>query len=130
MAIDYNAIFGAIINAVQNDTKSNILSTPSVLTLDNQEAKLLVGQEILHGTPVAEAGRGWSFAPVPDTWVSTQWLSEVLFARLNDVGGLAAFPVFRTVTAGLSRLVLAGVTLGRRPVRAGVWAFTTSDNPR
>ena len=44
--IGNNAIFGAIINAVQNDTKSNILSTPSVLTLDNQEAKLLVGQEI------------------------------------------------------------------------------------
>ncbi|TZG29651.1 type II secretion system secretin GspD [Sphingomonas montanisoli] len=41
-----NAIFGAIINAVQSDTKSNVLSTPSVLTLDNQEAKLLVGQEI------------------------------------------------------------------------------------
>lgn len=44
--IGHNAIFGAIINAVQTDTKSNILSTPSVLTLDNQEAKLLVGQEI------------------------------------------------------------------------------------
>ncbi|WP_156405256.1 type II secretion system secretin GspD [Sphingomonas sp. Root710] len=44
--IGKNAIFGAIINAVQTDTKSNILSTPSVLTLDNQEAKLLVGQEI------------------------------------------------------------------------------------
>ncbi|ARS26473.1 type II secretion system secretin GspD [Sphingomonas sp. KC8] len=39
-------IFGAIINAVRSDTESNILSTPSVMTLDNQEAKLLVGQEI------------------------------------------------------------------------------------
>ncbi len=37
---------GAILNAVQQDNKSNILSTPSILTLDNQEAKLLVGQEI------------------------------------------------------------------------------------
>lgn len=44
--IGKNGIFAAIINAVQTDTKSNILSTPSVLTLDNQEAKLLVGQEI------------------------------------------------------------------------------------
>lgn len=44
--IGRNAIFGAIINAVQTDTKSNVLSTPSVLTLDNQEARLLVGQEI------------------------------------------------------------------------------------
>ncbi|WP_265569461.1 type II secretion system secretin GspD [Sphingomicrobium nitratireducens] len=41
-----NALFGAIINAVQSDTESNILSTPSIMTLDNQEAKLLVGQEV------------------------------------------------------------------------------------
>ena len=44
--IGHNAVFGAIINAVKADTKSNILSTPSVMTLDNQEAKILVGQEI------------------------------------------------------------------------------------
>lgn len=41
-----NGVFGAIINAVQSDNKSNILSTPSITTLDNQEAKILVGQEI------------------------------------------------------------------------------------
>ena len=41
-----NAIFGAIINAVEADTESNILSTPSLTTLDNQEAHILVGQEI------------------------------------------------------------------------------------
>ncbi|MFM9853449.1 MAG: type II secretion system secretin GspD [Sphingomonadaceae bacterium] len=44
--IGKNGLFGAIINAVSQDNKSNILSTPSVLTLDNQEAKFLVGQEI------------------------------------------------------------------------------------
>jgi general secretion pathway protein D len=41
-----DAIFGAIINAVKSDSKSNILSTPSIMTLDNQQASLLVGQEI------------------------------------------------------------------------------------
>lgn len=48
MALDIgsNAIFGAIINAVKSDNKSNILSTPWIYTLDNQEAKILVGQEI------------------------------------------------------------------------------------
>ena len=38
--------FGAIINALQTDTRTNLLSTPSVLTLDNQEAKNLAGQKI------------------------------------------------------------------------------------
>ena len=41
-----NVWFGTIINAVKSDTSSNILSTPSIMTLDNQEAKLLVGQEV------------------------------------------------------------------------------------
>ncbi|HZF43919.1 MAG TPA: type II secretion system secretin GspD [Sphingomonadaceae bacterium] len=41
-----NAIFGTIINAVRSDTRSNLLSTPSIVTLDNQEARILVGQEV------------------------------------------------------------------------------------
>ncbi len=41
-----DAIFGFILNAVKTDTTSNLLSTPSVMTLDNQEATILVGQEI------------------------------------------------------------------------------------
>jgi general secretion pathway protein D len=44
--IGNNGLFGTIINAVQQDNKSNILSAPSITTLDNQEAKFLVGQEI------------------------------------------------------------------------------------
>ncbi|WP_428409166.1 type II secretion system secretin GspD [Hyphococcus sp.] len=39
-------IFGAILTAIKNDTNSNVLSTPSVLTLDNETARLQVGQEI------------------------------------------------------------------------------------
>lgn len=39
-------LFGAILTAVQNDSESNVLSTPSIMTLDNQTARLQVGQEI------------------------------------------------------------------------------------
>ena len=44
--IGKDAIFGAIINAVQNDTESNILATPHIVTLNNQKAKFLVGQDV------------------------------------------------------------------------------------
>ncbi len=44
--IGRNAIFGTIINAVQNDTQSNLLATPHIVTLNNQKAKFLVGQEV------------------------------------------------------------------------------------
>jgi general secretion pathway protein D len=39
-------IFGVILNALQSDTGSNVLSTPSIMTMDNQPASILVGQEI------------------------------------------------------------------------------------
>jgi general secretion pathway protein D len=51
-----DAIFGAVINAVRSDNASNILSTPSVMTLDNQEARILVGQEIPVSTGEALSG--------------------------------------------------------------------------
>jgi general secretion pathway protein D len=44
--IGKNAIFGSIINAVKSDTTSNLLQAPSLTTLDNQPARILVGQEI------------------------------------------------------------------------------------
>ncbi|MQT43333.1 MULTISPECIES: type II secretion system secretin GspD [unclassified Pseudomonas] len=38
--------FNALISALASDTNNNILSTPSLLTLDNQEASILVGQNV------------------------------------------------------------------------------------
>lgn len=37
--------FGAILNALETDTDVNILSTPNLLTLDNEEAEIIVGGE-------------------------------------------------------------------------------------
>ncbi|MFS0771517.1 type II secretion system secretin GspD [Sphingomonas sp. 1P08PE] len=41
-----DTIFGAIINAVKSDNTSNLLQVPHIITLDNQQAHSLVGQEI------------------------------------------------------------------------------------
>ena len=38
--------WGAILQAVTTDTNSNILATPSIMTLDNEEASFLVGQNV------------------------------------------------------------------------------------
>ena len=41
-----DTLFGLVINAVKRDGGSNLLSTPSILTLDNEPARILVGQEV------------------------------------------------------------------------------------
>ena len=38
--------FGLLLEALKNDANTNILSTPSVVTLDNEEATISVGQEV------------------------------------------------------------------------------------
>lgn len=38
--------FGAVLTAILTDTRANLLSTPSVLTLDNEEAEYFSGQQV------------------------------------------------------------------------------------
>ena len=37
---------GALVHALESDTKTNILSMPNIITLDNEEAKIIVGQNV------------------------------------------------------------------------------------
>ncbi|MAP95817.1 MAG: type II secretion system protein GspD [Ponticaulis sp.] len=39
-------LFGVILNAVETDVESNILSTPMLMAVDNETASIVVGQEI------------------------------------------------------------------------------------
>lgn len=43
---DDGRLLGLILNALHEDVDSNVLSTPSVMTLDNETASILVGQQI------------------------------------------------------------------------------------
>ncbi len=44
--IDGNTVLTSLANFLQQNGGSNILSTPSLLTLDNEEAKIVVGQNV------------------------------------------------------------------------------------
>ncbi len=39
-------LYGALIQALKSNTKSNLLSTPSIVTMDNEEAYIFVGQNV------------------------------------------------------------------------------------
>ncbi len=44
--VDSGASFAAILRALQEDGNTNVISTPSIITLDNQEAKIEVTQQV------------------------------------------------------------------------------------
>lgn len=58
--------FAAIVRALQSDSRTNILGTPSVVTRDNQEAKMEVAQEVpfLTGQYSTTNGTGSAFQTI------------------------------------------------------------------
>ena len=43
---DSGVSFAAILNALQGDANTNVISTPVLVTMDNEEAKIEIGQEV------------------------------------------------------------------------------------
>ena len=44
--VNGNPDFGVIMQTLSSNTNTNLLSTPSIMTLDNQEAEIIVGQNV------------------------------------------------------------------------------------
>ncbi len=49
-----------VLNALRSDSNSNVLSTPTILTLDNEEAEIIVGQEVPFVTGVFNNGNNFN----------------------------------------------------------------------
>lgn len=49
-------LYGALIQALKQNTNSNLLSTPSIVTLDNEEAYIVVGQNVPFETGSVSTG--------------------------------------------------------------------------
>jgi general secretion pathway protein D len=56
-------LYGAVIQALKSNTKSNLLSTPSIVTMDNEEAYIVVGQNVPFVTGSVSTGTGGTVNP-------------------------------------------------------------------
>jgi len=105
-----DALFGLIINAVKSDTGSNLLSTPSIMTLDNEEARILVGQEvpITTGEVLGDANTN----PFRTTARQDVGIKLQVKPQINAGGGITLFlrqevsSIAGPVSAGSSDLIL------------------------
>ncbi|PKN27284.1 MAG: type II secretion system protein GspD, partial [Deltaproteobacteria bacterium HGW-Deltaproteobacteria-21] len=109
--------FGAFIRAVQSDSNFNIISTPQILTLDNAEAIIEVGQNIPFVTQVAESAQvgdrpiqTFEYKDVGVTLKVTPLISENRSVRLNVEQSIKSV-VEKTA---LNNTVLAPTTTFRR----------------
>ena len=53
---------GMLFRALSSDSEANVLSTPSILTLDNEEAEIIVGQNVpfVTGRAIEDSGQAFS----------------------------------------------------------------------
>jgi general secretion pathway protein D len=117
--------FGAVISALANMTNANLLSTPSIVTLDNTEAKILVGQEVpFRSGSFATTGEG---ANNPFTTVTREDVgieltvtphvydnSEVRMEVLQDISNV--------VNSAVSSSAFADVVTSKRSIETTVLA--------
>lgn len=65
--------FVALLNAIQGDSRANVLSKPTIVTLDNAEAEIVVGQNLPFRTgSYTSTGTGSSTPTNPFTTISRQ----------------------------------------------------------
>lgn len=76
----------AIINAIRSDTNSNILSTPTILTLNNEEAEIIVGQEVPFITGSFNNGTGNTTSTDEDGNTVTNVANSFQTIERKDVG--------------------------------------------
>lgn len=84
-----------------------------------------LGGELLNGTSIYDVGRDWSYAPVDNAWVSTQWIVEVVFSWLNSLWGWNGLVAFRAATTAATFATIAWVVFPRtaRPTQTNrMWA--------
>ncbi|MFK5913556.1 MAG: type II secretion system secretin GspD [Woeseiaceae bacterium] len=92
---------GALIRALSADGKSNILSTPSLLTLDNEEAEIVVGQNVPFVTGSYSASSSDSTNPFQTIQREDVGLTLRITPQINegDAIKLSVFQEVSTVTA-------------------------------
>jgi len=89
--------FAAMIRALQGDSNTNLIATPSAVTMDNQEAQLKVAQEVPFITgSYASTGTGGSNGEVnPFTTVQRQEVGTILkiTPQVNEGGALVQLKI-------------------------------------
>jgi len=89
--------FAAMLRAIQGDSNTNVIATPSTVTMDNQEAELKVAQEVPFVTgSFTSTGNSSSDGNVnPFTTVQRQEVGTILkiTPQINDLGALVQLKI-------------------------------------
>uniref|UniRef100_UPI003564738D type II secretion system secretin GspD n=1 Tax=Pseudoalteromonas sp. TaxID=53249 RepID=UPI003564738D len=110
--------WGAIVQAVSTDSNSNILATPSITTMDNEEASILVGQEV----PIITGSQTGSNNANPFQTVERQEVGIKLKVtpQIND--GSAVQLTIEQEVSSVSGATAVDISVNKRAIKTTVMA--------
>jgi general secretion pathway protein D len=111
---------GALARALSTDTKTNILSTPNLLTLDNEEAKIVVGQNVPFITgSYAQTGSATTATPFQTIERRDVGLTLRIKPQISERGSVR-LQIFQEVSSVDSQTNTAGIITNKRSVESTV----------
>ena len=110
-----------LIRALETDSAANILSTPTLLTLDNEEAKIVVGQNVPFITGQYTTGIGGATGPTPFQTIERRDVGLTLRVRPQITeGGSLRLVVYQEVSRVDSTNNPAGIITNKRSLESSV----------
>jgi general secretion pathway protein D len=108
-----------MLNAIKNDANTNILSAPQILTLDNKEAEMVVGENVpfITGSYTQSAGSTTN----PFTTVQRQDVGLILKVKPQiNQGGMITLEISQETSAVKDTTSTAGITTTKRSMKSNV----------
>ena len=118
----FNGVYGmsALVTALSTTTGTNILSTPNIITLDNEEARIVVGKNIPLITG-SYATTGTTATATPFTTVSRQDIGLILRVKPQiSENGLVKMQIYQEVSNIASQVPNQGPILNKRDIETNV----------
>ncbi|WP_026471781.1 type II secretion system secretin GspD [Alkanindiges illinoisensis] len=114
--------YGALIQALDSNSKANLLSVPSVLTLDNEEAHIVVGQNVPFITGSTTLTSGGTTSPYQTVERKDVGLTLKVIPHIGD-GGTIRLEVEQEVSAVVPNSVsTTDITTTKRLIKTAILA--------
>ena len=111
---------GLLVRALETDANANILSTPTLLTLDNEEAAIVIGQNVPFVTG-SYAVTGAATTPTPFQTVERRDVGLTLRIKPQiSEGGTVRLQIYQEVSSVQDKTNPAGVITNKRAVASTV----------
>ncbi|HZM48088.1 MAG TPA: type II secretion system secretin GspD [Burkholderiales bacterium] len=111
---------GVLVRALETDSNANILSTPTLLTLDNEEARIIIGQNVPFITG-QYALSGAATTPTPFQTIERRDVGLTLRIKPQiSEGGTVRLQIYQEVSAVVDNSNPAGVITNKRAVESTV----------